>query len=130
MSDKREAADWLATLSVMIIADLTLFTVFEAYVERLVICRLLSLLASFAIAQGVRLASGLGKPPSAVLEKPGLWPLIVITTILNTGLFVLLSERAPLVQPLVLLGLAWLGSLAFLGFGLHRIRRFGSADKP
>lgn len=128
MSDKREAADWLVLLGVTVGADLLLFSVIDSQVQRLLVSRLLSLVLAFGIAQGVRLASGYGKPAQALFERPGLWPLIAITIILNTGLFVFLSERAPIVQPIVHLALAWLGSLAFLGFGLHRIRRFKLSD--
>lgn len=128
MSGKRESADWLVLLGTTAGADLLLFWMIDAQVQRLVVSRLLSLVLAFGIAQGVRLASGYGKPARALLEPPGLWPLIVIAIILNTGLFVFLSERAPIVQPLVHLALAWLGSLAFLGFGLYRIRRFKPSE--
>lgn len=128
MSDKRETANWLVLLGITICADLLLFPMIEAQVQRLVVSRLLSLVTAYGIAQIIRLVSGFGKPPSALFERPGLWPLVVITTVLNTALLVFLNDRAPLVQLAVHLALAWLGSLVFLGFGLRRIRRFNSPD--
>ena len=124
MSDKRDIANWLVLLGITVGADLLLYTLIDAQLQRLLVSRLLSLALAYAIAQSFRIVTGFGKPIRAFVEQPGLWPLVVITIIVNTGLFVVLSERAPLVQPVIHLGLSWLGSLAFLAFGLKRIRRF------
>ncbi|WP_156379221.1 hypothetical protein [Rhizobium sp. Root149] len=128
MSERRERTDWLVMAGVTVLADLMLFMVLDTSMQGLVLSRLMSLVLAYGIAQAIRLLTGFGKPPRAFVERPGLWPLVVITVVVNTGLFVVLSERAPIVQPVVHLVLSWLGSLAFLAFGLKRIRRFQRPD--
>jgi len=83
--------------------------------------RLLSLCAALAIAG---LLSKCLPAPVQAGRRPGLLPLIVVSVVLNYGVFAILSMRTPEIQPLVHLAAAWLGTLLFCLFGVWRIRRW------
>lgn len=124
MSERSSRLHWSVTLGVTLAADLLLFPVLIAVLEAPLLSRSASLLIAYVLSQLLRLGSGLGKSPAAIVHVPGLWPLLVITVLINLGLFGILNGRAPEIQPLLHMLLAWAGSLVFLTFGLSRIRRF------
>lgn len=58
-------------------------------------------------------------------RKPaGYWPLVAAGSVLSYGLFVGLTYRLPQLQPLASLLFAWVGSAAFVLYGLSRINRW------
>lgn len=120
MSDRR---NWLVTLGVTLAADLLLFPIVYALLEAPVSSRAVSILLAYALSQMLRLGTGQGTSPRAIMQVPGLWPLLAVTVLINFGLFGSLNARAPEIRPVLHLLLAWAGSLLFLTFGLSRIKR-------
>ncbi len=86
----------------------------------LIAARAVSLAAGAAVFLLLLRTSGQRRQKTA----PGLRPLLAVALLLNYGLFVLLANRAPQLQPLIPLLFSWLAALAFTTFGLWRIRRF------
>ncbi|MDH4439353.1 MAG: hypothetical protein QE284_03110 [Rhizobium sp.] len=123
MSERSNRLSWLLTLVATLTADIVLFPTIFAVLDSRILSRCVSLLIAYALSQGLRLVTRLGKPPAAVLHVPGLWPLLAVTTLINFGLFGILNARAPEIQPIFHLLLAWAASLLFMAFGLYRIKR-------
>ncbi|PYB77846.1 hypothetical protein DMY87_05770 [Rhizobium wuzhouense] len=124
MSERRNRLDWRVTLGITIVADLVLFPMILTALEAPILSRGVSFLTAYAVSQMLRATTGLGKSPGAILQVPGLWPLLAITGLINFGLFGILNARAPEIQPILHLLLAWAAALLFIAFGVYRIKRF------
>ncbi|MBU0739736.1 MAG: hypothetical protein KJ981_06320 [Alphaproteobacteria bacterium] len=123
MSDRSNRFDSSVTLGVTLAADLLLFPMIFAVLDAPLMSRAVSLVVAYAVSQILRLGIGRGISPRALLQVPGLWPLLAVTVLINFGLFVILNARAPDIRPILHLLLAWAGSLLFLSFGSSRIKR-------
>ncbi|MFN3635647.1 MAG: hypothetical protein ACK4UW_05590 [Rhizobium rhizophilum] len=115
--------DWAVTLGVTLAADLLLFPTIHGILGTPILSRSVSLLSAYALSQTLRLCIRRGTSPGAILQVPGLWPLLAVTVLINLGLFAILNTRAPEIRPILHLLLAWTGSMVFLAFGLSRIKR-------
>ena len=124
MSEGGNRLDWSVTLAVTVVTDLALFPLILFTLHTPILARGVSLVVAYAVSQLVRATVQRGKSPAAILQVPGLWPLLAITCLINVGLFGILSARAPEIRPVLHLLLVWIGSLLFIAYGLSRIKRF------
>ena len=73
---------------------------------------------------GVALLARFALSPALQKYPAGFWPLVAVGLLLSYGIFAALAARAPHVQPLVHLAVAWIGAIAFGAFGFWRIGRW------
>lgn len=118
----RNRLRFLLLFAVLIIVDAAMLQVLitETGVSSL-IDRLISLGCGFAAAS---LTARFGLTSTAKRYPAGFWPLVIVGLLLSYGIFAALAARAPHVQPLVHLAVAWIGTVAFGAFGIWRIGRW------